>query len=78
MPWAVSDHDEKSVWRSMSRWRPRRSSSRSSDSDEGRLSSGSRKSGRLGSRAMKNGSYALPRKLACWPGVTLPSRSTWG
>ena len=33
---------------------------------------------RLGSWAMKNGSNALPRKLACWPGVTLPSRSTWG
>ncbi len=27
---------------------------------------------------MKKGSNALPRKLACWPGVTLPSRSTWG
>ena len=27
---------------------------------------------------MKNGSNALPRKLACWPGVTLPSRRTCG
>ena len=26
----------------------------------------------------KNGSCALPRKLACWPGVTEPSRMTCG
>ena len=27
---------------------------------------------------MKNGSNSLPKKLACWPGVTLPSRKTCG
>jgi hypothetical protein len=31
-----------------------------------------------GSSVKNSGSWALPRKLACWPGVTDPSAMTCG
>ncbi len=78
MPFALAENSSSSVWLSMSFITSRRLARRSGGKLAGRLNSGSRKSGALGSCVINNGSLALPRKLACWPGVIEPSLITCG